>query len=619
MLKKNKNFLKIIRNTFLKERRYIFFIYLIISLLLISSAFGSKSGNIKLLAVSEESEKGSIANVYLEIKEGNGRVFIDSFPLSKIDTQISTRFAKEVACNFLEIDCSNYDFFYTIKANSAIVGGPSAGAAIAVLTVAVLADLDIDQKATMTGTINTGNIIGPVGGVLPKISAASDVGIKKVLIPKYSGLNESNISEIEKKYNIKVVEVSFLEEALEELTGKKFEKDVSINISDSYKEIMLKVAEELCNRAEKLYNETNKELKINEQERSEVLNFSYNYLQKGKNSTLNNEFYSSASYCFGSALNSQYIKLKDDFLEYNTLNYEKLNKKINETKKRIEEYKNFIKNKDLNTLSDLEVYMIVNDRLNEAEDRLNKAILINNSNINNSINNSSQIINYNQSIYNLAYSIERLNSAISWANFFNMKGKKFSINKETMDDSCLKKVSEVEERLQYLKFYIPTSFEDVENSIKDSYNEYNNKNPELCIYKASIAKAKLNLILNTMSVEIDKIKDLIDDRSFSVKKVISKQNKRDIFPILAYSYYEYGNSLKNSDEYSSLLYLEYALEFGNLDIYFEKNKIKIPNFDKRYAYFFIGGLIIGVILGIAIKYDIDKIKKIKERKEKKIR
>ena len=91
-------------------------------------------GHIGLLTVAESSdnstpEHGGVADLYLVIKKGTGRIFIDSFPLSKLDTQITTRFASEIACDFLDKDCSQYDFFYTIRANSAIVGGPSAGAA----------------------------------------------------------------------------------------------------------------------------------------------------------------------------------------------------------------------------------------------------------------------------------------------------------------------------------------------------------------------------------------------------------------------------------------------------------------------------------------------------------
>ena len=137
------------------------FLFIVILILLLPQGL-AKSGHMKLLAVSNlgTDSRGSVADLFLEVDEGQGRVFIESFPLSKLDTQISTRFAKEVACSFIEKDCSNYDFFYTIRANSAIIGGPSAGAAIAVLTISVLEDLALDESMTITGTINSGGIIG---------------------------------------------------------------------------------------------------------------------------------------------------------------------------------------------------------------------------------------------------------------------------------------------------------------------------------------------------------------------------------------------------------------------------------------------------------------------------
>src|SRR3989344_3725653 len=93
-----------------------------------------------LLAVREDGENfiGSTADLYLEIQEGKERVFLDTYPLTKIDTQISTRFAQEIACNYFDINCNNKDFIYTIRADSSIIGGPSAGASIAALTTAGL-------------------------------------------------------------------------------------------------------------------------------------------------------------------------------------------------------------------------------------------------------------------------------------------------------------------------------------------------------------------------------------------------------------------------------------------------------------------------------------------------
>ena len=99
-------------------------------------AVSAEKGHMRLLAVTDtgEGDIGGIADLFLEIKPGSGRVFLETFPLTKIDTQISTRFAKEIACSFGDFDCNNFDFFYTITAGSSIIGGTSAGSAIAVLT-----------------------------------------------------------------------------------------------------------------------------------------------------------------------------------------------------------------------------------------------------------------------------------------------------------------------------------------------------------------------------------------------------------------------------------------------------------------------------------------------------
>ncbi len=185
------------------------FLLIVILILLLPSGL-AKSGHMKLLAVSNlgTDSRGSVADLFLEVDEGQGRVFIESFPLSKLDTQISTRFAKEVACSFIEKDCSNYDFFYTIRANSAIIGGPSAGAAIAVLTIS--------------------------GGVLEKIGAASDTDIRTVLIPKYSQINQSNLTEYQEKYDVNVIEVSQLTDTIKIMTGKDYGTVTEIDLSESY-------------------------------------------------------------------------------------------------------------------------------------------------------------------------------------------------------------------------------------------------------------------------------------------------------------------------------------------------------------------------------------------------
>ena len=100
---------------------------------------GAQSGHIQLLTVAEtpNGEVGGLADLYLDVRPGSGAIFIDSYPLTRIDTQISTRYANEIACDLIQEDCTKYDFFYTIRASSSVVGGPSAGAPIAALNNAM--------------------------------------------------------------------------------------------------------------------------------------------------------------------------------------------------------------------------------------------------------------------------------------------------------------------------------------------------------------------------------------------------------------------------------------------------------------------------------------------------
>ena len=157
---------------------------------------------------------------------------------------------------------------------------------------------------------------------------------------------------------------------------------------------------------------------------------------------------------------------------------------------------------------------------------------------------------------------------------------------------------------------MPTSTSDARQAVRKSYDDFNSGNPELCLYKASIAKAKVDVVLNNLAINLDKIDEVIEDRSQIVNSIIAKQNQKDIFPILAYSYYEYANSLKENDKYSALLYLEYALELGNLDIYFPKKGFTLPSFVKtEYIILYSSGLITGIVVGIIILRMIQKYRR----------
>jgi len=72
------------------------------------------------------------------------------------------------------------------------VDGPSAGAAMATAIYSALHQVPVNNLLAMTGEISVHGRIKPVGGVMSKVEAARNAGIKKVLIPQENMLDIFN-------------------------------------------------------------------------------------------------------------------------------------------------------------------------------------------------------------------------------------------------------------------------------------------------------------------------------------------------------------------------------------------------------------------------------------------
>ncbi|MBU3897132.1 MAG: hypothetical protein KJ697_04345 [Nanoarchaeota archaeon] len=191
---------------------------------------------VSLAAVNEKGE-GMAIPIVVEVKYGSGKVLTDIDKLLFwIDTQQSMQIARDVAVNITKFDLSDYDLVYTIETNeTGIVGGPSAGAALAIATIAALSNRTIRTDVMMTGTINEDGTIGPVGGILEKAKAARDIGAKIFIVPIGQGTElklvpkESCIKtfgflycetkyqeetiDIAKNSGIAIIEVKYIEDA----------------------------------------------------------------------------------------------------------------------------------------------------------------------------------------------------------------------------------------------------------------------------------------------------------------------------------------------------------------------------------------------------------------------
>lgn len=188
------------------------------------------------LAAVDSNGNGVTTPIYVEATKGTGRTLVDiENLLFWADTQQSIRTARQVAGNVTGIDLNKYDLVYNIKANATLVGGPSAGAALAIATIAALEGKQPNSNVIITGTINHDGSVGPVGGILEKAGAAKQEGANIFLVPltqsqdvvyqnvqhceKYGGLDVCTTEsipqrvDIENETGINIVEVGSIQDA----------------------------------------------------------------------------------------------------------------------------------------------------------------------------------------------------------------------------------------------------------------------------------------------------------------------------------------------------------------------------------------------------------------------
>jgi len=596
----------------LKGVSYFATFFLILSLLSISTLAQGETYHLKLLAVQENQDgnfTGSDADLYLELREGTGRVFLDTYPLTKIDTQISTRFAKEIACKHYKLNCDRYDFIYTIKARSSIIGGPSAGAAMAALTAIAVMDLPYRQDVAITGTINSGATIGPVGGLKEKIEAASSAHLDKGLIPigtaeqeepSLSGnLTQGNISisvnsnsslnliEYGKdQLNLQVIEVSDLDEVLYQITGRILNPDgFEIKIDPEYQQVMSFLKDTLCERNNKIIQDMKEDGIVVSENMSTLLKEKQELID---NSTLKKEYYSAASYCF-----SNNIALKFEYYNQSKTKIETINTVFSYLDQQVSDFEQEVNQENITTLTDLQALMIVKERLADVQQQID------------TFQKNKANLSLEEMYYLLAYSEERYFSAISWREFFKMEGKEFVLNEESLSNSCQQKILEAEERIQYVSIYLEeTDLGSLPEQLNFAKESAQKKEFSLCLMQATQTKAQADAILSSIGVSEKSVSHSLQSKSKAVQKVIAEANKEEMFPILGYSYYQYANSLKESQPFAAMVYYEYALEMSDLSLYFpeqvESNKGVSNWFSNQAWELFVIGVLVGISLAVLV-------------------
>ncbi|NLC07900.1 MAG: ATP-dependent protease LonB [Syntrophomonadaceae bacterium] len=110
---------------------------------------------------------------------------------------------------YTRVDPRDYDIHINFPGGTP-VDGPSAGVTIATAAYSAMLNVPVDNRLAMTGEVSVRGEIKPVGGVVAKVEAARQAGVKRVLIPK------ENWQELFRDLEgIEVIPVTSLEEVLQ--------------------------------------------------------------------------------------------------------------------------------------------------------------------------------------------------------------------------------------------------------------------------------------------------------------------------------------------------------------------------------------------------------------------
>ncbi len=533
--------------------RFVWIAVLVVALF--ASVVSASSDTIHVLTVSQANDsRGGVAQIQLQTRPGQGSTFIDSFPLTQVDTQMSTRFAREYACQLASRSCQNRDFFYVIRTQSSVVAGPSAGAAMTVLTYAVLEGILLRTDTVMTGTINSGGLIGPVGGTNQKILAAREAGFARVLIP------QDQYDPLFRVEGIEVVAVSDIEEAIWYFTGRDVRPaPIEISVPQEYTDQMREVMDTLCTRAQQIAGVMDG-----------VSNATQQRLLDASAMAARGRYYTAASFCFGANLDLR----SEQFANFSQAELRRIYRTLDTD---IEAFDQTL-SREFSTVADLEVFMIVRERLLDASNTLRRIDI------------------HDIPPDRLAYALERFTSAVTWNSFMGVvPSREVEVTDDQLRHSCLTKTGEAEERLNYVRFILGETLEGTQQEVSNAMEYQRQQEWALCTFTAAKAKAQADSVISALYG--GNVSQSVERRLAKAEQNIARLSVQNSFPIIAFAYFEYAQDLENP--FSANLYAELAMEMAGLAIHFPAEQRSF-SVDTDRLFLLLSGLLTGLVAGIML-------------------
>ncbi len=609
------------------------------------------------VATTDSGYVGVISTVSVTIQNnGSGRVFVDTLPLTQVDMQGSARLAVKVASTLVQndetckVDPNNFDYFFVVRTSAPVIGGPSAGGIMTVATVSLLENWNIDNKTVMTGMINPDGSIGPIGGITHKIDAANSVGAERFLVPSGQMTYTEMVAETETQgiwkrtvtkpvtrnvaeyamdnYGMEVNEIEDINDALEYFTGHRFdiygsnESISTVDYNTSMKplaEMLLDESSNSLNKVKEEFEETNIPNYPPERYRDyieEEIDNAEKTLEGANKWYDENLYYTSTSKSFQSLIHSR-------FVNYTLKYYKKEGNKtwieglISDIENLHENTSKNAKNAEINGYITLQSVGAAQRRVSEAGTYLKSS---KNSYENNGFFSFSDVMDF---LYNMAFIAERCNSVQWWLDIGTKFNDTGTLTNETVENLALEYIEEARQSTVYSNVIIgeiSSSYSDslsylseASTLLETAQDDVDKGYTSAALFEALEALVKANLAIEIIGTDAESKLDLASD---SANNNIENSRKKGIEPVLAVSYYEYAESLRNETSYdSALMYYKYsgmiagALSFTNTTCGTGRSTyVGIPEVSSNrnllsLAFIIVGtgvGFFIGIIAGLGI-------------------
>lgn len=199
-------------------RFFAFWALLSLTFLLFSSVvFPACSGELTHPLVAVVGKSGGFVNVTVKATPGSGKEYIGIFPYAGVSTQQSIKYAINYARTISENDDENCDVLVSFSElpSGDYIDGPSAGAAIAVLSYALFENASIRNDTIITGTIQPDGTIGAVGGLYEKAKASAENGMRYFITPFNNVYEFITLKKVSKKYNIEILQTDTINKIID--------------------------------------------------------------------------------------------------------------------------------------------------------------------------------------------------------------------------------------------------------------------------------------------------------------------------------------------------------------------------------------------------------------------